>query len=141
MSIQSIFATIGQVKQGLENLSVEQLKRELAQREDLLLVDVREIQEYVDLGAIPGAHHAPRGMLEFWADPASPYYRDYFQPDKRVVLYCGRRRPLRLGRQGAEGHGLPRRRPLRGRLQRLGQGRRSSRTHRRGKPLDAQTWR
>ncbi len=88
MSIQSIFATVGQVKQGLENLSVEQLKRELAEREDLLLVDVREIQEYVDLGAIPGARHAPRGMLEFWADPASPYYRDYFQPDKRVVLYC-----------------------------------------------------
>ena len=88
MSIQSIFATVGQVKQGLENLSVEQLKRELAQRDDLLLVDVREIQEYVDLGAIPGARHAPRGMLEFWADPASPYYRDYFQPDQRVVLYC-----------------------------------------------------
>ncbi len=88
MSIQSISATVGQVKQGLENLSVEQLKRELAEREDLLLVDVREIQEYVDLGAIPGARHAPRGLLEFWADPASPYYRDYFQPDKRVVLYC-----------------------------------------------------
>ena len=88
MSIKPVFETVREIKQGLENLSVEDLKRELAQRQDLLLVDVREIQEYIDLGAIPGARHAPRGMLEFWADPASPYYRDYFQPERRIVLYC-----------------------------------------------------
>lgn len=88
MPIKPVIETVQQIKQGLENLSVEDLKRELAQRDDLLLVDVREIQEYVDLGAIPGARHAPRGMLEFWADPASPYYRDYFRPERRVVLYC-----------------------------------------------------
>lgn len=88
MPIKPVIETVQQIKQGLENLSVEDLKRELAQRDDLLLVDVREIQEYVDLGAIPGACHAPRGMLEFWADPASPYYRDYFRPERRVVLYC-----------------------------------------------------
>ena len=57
-------------------------------RDDLLLVDVRELQETVDLGTIPGAMHAPRGMLEFWADPASPYYRDYFTEDRRIVLFC-----------------------------------------------------
>lgn len=88
MSIKPVSETVRQVKQSLENLSVEDLKRELAQRQDLLLIDVREIQEYVDLGAIPGARHAPRGMLEFWADPASPYHRDYFQPGRRIVLYC-----------------------------------------------------
>ena len=88
MSIKSIFATVGEIKQGIDNLSVESLKRELAERDDVLLVDVREIQEYVDLGAIPGARHAPRGMLEFWADPQSPYFRDYFTPEARIVVYC-----------------------------------------------------
>ena len=53
-----------------------------------MLVDIREIQETVDLGTIPGAVHAPRGMLEFWADPASPYYRDYFTENKRIVVFC-----------------------------------------------------
>jgi len=88
MSIQSVFAVVERAKQALDNLSVEDLKRELRERDDLLLVDVREIQEYVDLGAIPGARHAPRGMLEFWADPASPYFRDYFTPEARIVVYC-----------------------------------------------------
>ena len=54
----------------------------------LLLLDIREIQERVDLGTIPGAKHAPRGMLEFWADPKSPYYRDWFQEEHRTVLFC-----------------------------------------------------
>ena len=39
-------------------------------------------------GTIPGAKHVPRGMLEFWADPASPYYRDYFQEHRRTVVFC-----------------------------------------------------
>jgi rhodanese-related sulfurtransferase/catechol 2,3-dioxygenase-like lactoylglutathione lyase family enzyme len=60
----------------------------MQERDDLLLVDIREIQETVDLGTIPGAVHAPRGMLEFWADPASPYYRDYFTENKRIVVFC-----------------------------------------------------
>ncbi len=96
MPIKPVFATVNQVKEGLENLSIKQLKQEMAERDDLLLVDIRELQEYVDLGAIPSAHHVPRGMLEFWADPSSPYHRDYFKPEARVVLYCagGGRSPL-----------------------------------------------
>ncbi len=88
MPIQSIFEQVAEIKRSLENLSIDDLKAEMAARDDLVLVDIRELQEYVDLGAIPGARHAPRGMLEFWADPASPYYRDYFKPESRIVLYC-----------------------------------------------------
>ena len=88
MAIKSIFAQVEAVKQGIENLSVEELKTELAGGGDTLLLDIREIQEQVDLGTIPGAKHAPRGMLEFWADPGSPYYRDWFQEDRRTVLFC-----------------------------------------------------
>ena len=47
-----------------------------------------EIQERVDLGTIPGSVHVPRGMLEFWADPKSPYFRDYFEEDRRTILFC-----------------------------------------------------
>ena len=88
MAIKNVFGMVEQVKQELENLSLDELDRDIRERDDLLLVDIREIQEYVDLGTIPSAVHAPRGMLEFWADPASPYYRDYFQEDKRIVLFC-----------------------------------------------------
>ena len=88
MAIKSINATVEAVKRGIENLSVEDLRRELEARNDLLLLDIREIQEQVDLGTIPGAKHAPRGMLEFWADPASPYHREWFQQDRRTVLFC-----------------------------------------------------
>ena len=88
MAIKPIFGAVDALKQNLENLSVADLKREIAERKNLLLVDIREIQETVDLGTIPGAVHAPRGMLEFWADPASPYYRDWFKEDKRIVVFC-----------------------------------------------------
>ena len=88
MAIKSVFNLVNEVKKELENLSVEELEAEMDQRDDLLLLDIREIQEYVDVGTIPSAVHAPRGMLEFWADPASPYYRDYFTEDKRIVLFC-----------------------------------------------------
>ena len=88
MAIKSTFGVVEELKATLENLTVDDLKGELAARDDLLLVDIREIQETVDLGTIPGAIHAPRGMLEFWADPASPYYRDYFDENKRIVVFC-----------------------------------------------------
>lgn len=88
MPIRSVFADIERRKQKLENLSVDQVKAELASDPGLLLVDLREIQERVDLGAVPGSKHVPRGMLEFWADPQSPYYRDWFAEERRTILYC-----------------------------------------------------
>ncbi len=59
------------------------------ERGDLLLVDLREPGERAQHGAIHGAVHAPRGMLEFYADPTSPYHRPEFDPGRRVVLHCG----------------------------------------------------
>lgn len=88
MAIKNIFAEVQAVKRGIENLTIEQFKSEREQNPDLLLLDIREIQERVDLGTIPGALHAPRGMLEFWADPASVYFRDWFREDRRTVLFC-----------------------------------------------------
>jgi len=88
MAIKPIFEAVEHLKAGLENLSIADLKREMSERKDLLLVDIRELQETVDLGTIPGAVHAPRGMLEFWADPSSRYYRDWFDEKKRIVVFC-----------------------------------------------------
>ena len=88
MPIVNIFELAEKEKSDIENLSVDQLKAEMADNKDLLLIDIREIQETIDLGTIPGAIHCARGILEFWASPASPYYRDYFQEDRRTVVFC-----------------------------------------------------
>ena len=88
MAIRNIFADLEKKKASIENLSVDDLAREIETDESVLLVDLRELQERVDLGSIPGSVHVPRGMLEFWADPASPYYRDYFQEDRRTIVFC-----------------------------------------------------
>lgn len=87
MPIKRIFGLVREAKRVIENLSVAEVKTAL-QDPDVLLVDIRELQERVELGTIPGAKHAPRGMLEFCADPRSPYHRDWFQPQRRIVLFC-----------------------------------------------------
>lgn len=88
MPIRSIFKEVESAKAQVENLSVEELVREIRHVPELLLVDLRELQERLLLGTIPGARHVPRGMLEFWADPQSPYARDYFAEHRRTVLFC-----------------------------------------------------
>jgi rhodanese-related sulfurtransferase len=57
-------------------------------RDDVLFVDLRDVRELEREGMIPGAFHAPRGMLEFWIDPESPYHKPVFAEDKRFVFYC-----------------------------------------------------
>lgn len=88
MAIQDIFAHTQSLKANIENLSVDDLKAEMIENPDLLLLDIREIQELVDLGTLPKAIHCARGMLEFWASPASPYFREYFQESRRTVVFC-----------------------------------------------------
>ncbi|CUH75276.1 rhodanese-like domain-containing protein [Tropicibacter naphthalenivorans] len=55
---------------------------------DVVIVDIRDPRERQRMGFIPGAVHAPRGMLEFWVDPESPYFKPVFGEDKRFVLHC-----------------------------------------------------
>src|SRR5262247_1204894 len=83
--------TVGQMveeaKQRVQNLSNEELRAEMA-RGDVQVVDIRDVRERQKLGWIPGAIHVPRGMLEFWLDPTSPYYSGKVDPEKRIILYC-----------------------------------------------------
>ena len=55
---------------------------------DVVFVDLRDVRELEREGMIPGAFHAPRGLLEFWVDPESPYYKDIFGSGKEFVFYC-----------------------------------------------------
>ena len=61
----------------------------LYQDDDVMVVDIRDIRELYRDGKIPGAYHAPRGMLEFWVDPESPYHKPIFLSGKRLIFYCG----------------------------------------------------
>jgi rhodanese-related sulfurtransferase len=61
----------------------------LAGRDDTVIVDLRDPRELEREGRVPGAFHCPRGMLEFWIDPESPYHKPVFAQDKRFVFLCG----------------------------------------------------
>lgn len=60
----------------------------LAGREDVVFVDLRDPRELEREGRMPGAVHCPRGMLEFWIDPESPYHKPVFNEDKTFVFFC-----------------------------------------------------
>jgi rhodanese-related sulfurtransferase len=80
-------ALLAEAEAEIETWTAEGLMQALGD-DDLVLVDLRDVRELEREGRIPGAHHMPRGMLEFWLDPASPYARPIFQEDKRFVFYC-----------------------------------------------------
>jgi rhodanese-related sulfurtransferase len=71
----------------IETMTVEEVMA-VRDNDDVELVDIRDIRELWRDGTIPGAIHAPRGMLEFWVDPDSPYYRDVFGSGKKFIFYC-----------------------------------------------------
>jgi rhodanese-related sulfurtransferase len=88
MTTQTTAATmVADARNTIDNLPVDRVTAELATGQPLL-VDIRETEELSATGKIDGAVHAPRGMLEFYADPASPYHRPEFDPNRRVILYC-----------------------------------------------------
>ena len=77
---------VAEAKAKVENLDADAVERELA--DGAVLVDIREADELASAGRIPGSVHVPRGMLEFRADPSSPYHLDPLDPSKRVILHC-----------------------------------------------------
>lgn len=75
-------------------------------REDVVFIDLRDIRELQREGKIPGAKHVPRGMLEFWIDPESPYHKPLFTEAKRFILYCNLGWRSALAAQTAQQMGL-----------------------------------
>lgn len=77
---------VAEARSRVQCLTPDQVADELGQ--GALLIDLRESDERSQNGVIAGSVHAPRGMLEFWADPTSPYHRTEFDPARRIVLHC-----------------------------------------------------
>jgi rhodanese-related sulfurtransferase len=71
----------------IETLAIEDAIK-LHGRDDVVLVDIRDPRELSRDGKVPGAFHCTRGMLEFWIDPQSPYYKPQFGEDKKFVFFC-----------------------------------------------------
>ena len=86
--------------------SVEEAQ-ELHGRDDVQFVDIRDVRELEREGIVPGAFHAPRGMLEFWVDPESPYHKPVFASGKQFVLFCAMGWRSALATKTLQDMGLP----------------------------------
>src|SRR5215468_5272709 len=82
---KSVMSMVEAAKRGLEEIPAAEAVK-LAGRDDVVLVDIRDIRELARDGKVPGAFHAPRGMLEFWIDPESEYYKEIFGSGKKFVF-------------------------------------------------------
>ena len=81
-------ALVDEAMAEVKTYTVEQVRARLGQP-DVQIVDIRDVRELKD-GTVTGAFHAPRGMLEFWVDPASPYHKPLFADEsKEFILFCG----------------------------------------------------
>lgn len=78
---------IAEAEAEIENLSAEEAIG-LYGHDDVVFIDLRDIRELERRGRIPGAFHCPRGMLEFWIDPESPYHKPVFGAEKKFVFLC-----------------------------------------------------
>jgi rhodanese-related sulfurtransferase len=105
MITKGIKALCAEAEKEVETWSLDQVHSHL-EDDDVVLVDIRDIRELWRDGAIPGAIHAPRGMLEFWVDPDSPYARDVFQSGKRFVFFCAGAMRSALAAQSVQAMGL-----------------------------------
>jgi rhodanese-related sulfurtransferase len=87
MPITPVKDLVAAAKREITSLTPE-AARAMAERGEALLVDIRDVRELEREGRVPGAFHAPRGMLEFWVDPASPYHKPPLATDRTLVLFC-----------------------------------------------------
>jgi rhodanese-related sulfurtransferase len=96
---------VEEAEKDLDNMSVERAIG-LHGKDDVLFIDIRDIRELQRDGKMPGAFHAPRGMLEFWIDPQSPYHKDIFAQDKTYIFFCAGGMRSALAAQTAQRMGL-----------------------------------
>lgn len=88
--MKSVSELVSEAERQIENIDVDRAAREIANGDDVVVVDVREPGEVSEHGRISRSVHAPRGMLEFHADPATPYHLEPLHPGRRVIVHCAR---------------------------------------------------
>ena len=84
---RSVHDLVAEADAAVARLSIAEAL-EMRGREDVQFIDIRDVREVARTGRIEGARHVPRGMLEFWIDPESPYHKPFFAEDKTFVFYC-----------------------------------------------------
>ena len=87
MSDITVKEMINEAKKNLKELSADDVKNKLKSK-DTLIVDLRDTSECIENGVIPGSYHVSRGHLEFSADPKCEHYKDFFNKEKNIILYC-----------------------------------------------------
>lgn len=87
MKIKTVESLVDEAMQVVTTIEPKEVKN-LLQLDNHLLIDIRDIRELWKSGTIKGARHIPRGMLEFWLDPESPYFKPDLKVEKVKILYC-----------------------------------------------------
>lgn len=103
----SVKQLVDEANAEIETLSTEQAIAAHTD-DDVVMVDLRDVRELARDGKVPGCFHMPRGMLEFWIDPESPYFKELFHADKRFIFYCNKGWRSALATQIAQRMGLRR---------------------------------
>ena len=98
-------ALLGEAAKDINEVSIEEAIA-MAGRDDVAIIDIRDVRELWREGRIPGSIHVPRGMLEFWIDPESPYHKPCFTEDKTFVFHCAGGLRSALATQIAQRMGL-----------------------------------
>lgn len=101
---KSVMDMVATAKTEIAELNVEEAQAAVA--DGALLIDIRDIRELQREGRVPGAFHCPRGMVEFWIDPASPYFKEKFADDRQYVFFCAGGMRSALAAKSAQDMGL-----------------------------------
>jgi rhodanese-related sulfurtransferase len=88
MKLKTIKQLVDEAMRVVKTIKPEEVKKLLEDNQDNLLIDIRDIRELWKSGTVDGAKHIPRGMLEFWLDPESPYYKPELKPELTKILFC-----------------------------------------------------
>ena len=84
---KNVATMVEEAKASIEEISVEEAIAQM-DKEGVLIVDIRDVRERQREGFIPGSFHCPRGMVEFWVDPESPYYNKKFEKNTKFLFHC-----------------------------------------------------
>ena len=84
--VKSVKSLVSEANKVVNIMTVDEVKK-ILNKDDHIIVDLRDIRELKREGKIPGAFSCPRGMLEFWIDPESHYHKEIFNQDKTCLLY------------------------------------------------------
>jgi len=98
-------ALLAEAEKEIDQVSIDEAIA-MAGRDDVTIIDIRDVRELWRDGRIPGSVHVPRGMLEFWIDPESPYYKSLFSEDRTFVFHCAGGLRSALATQIAQRMGL-----------------------------------